>query len=355
MSAREKASQSKTSGELEHEVESTRAGLTATLDEIKERLSPASIADQVFDITMINGGSRFATSLGQSVRDDPVPTLLIGTGLAWLLASASGGRSDEDADTPGRSRTPTHSIARTEDADGSCASMAVGSRAKSGMDIRGPAAKNVDDLYAAAACAIGQTGEAAGKAELTLRESGPGYEGSTALREAQPIFENGRQGTKTMFERQPLVLGAIGFAVGAAIGAALPATHAENRWMGESSDELKRRAREIAEDQYDNVREIAGQIYDGVRDEVKAERLGDIPAESITQATERIGAAAEGAISTAEESAKEAVDSVKKAASGSSEVTRRDTSTQPERGGSGAPQAPSDFRIQGTTRPRQSS
>jgi hypothetical protein len=324
MSTREKASQAKTSAELEHEVESTRAGLTATLDEIKERLSPVNVADQVFGLTMINGGSRFATSLGQSVRDNPVPTLLIGTGLAWLLASTSGGRSNENAETTmgqRRSRIPTRSIAKTEDGEGCHARMAGGPRAKSGMDTGGPAAKNVDDPYAAAACAIGQTGEAAGKAELTLGESGPEYEGSTALREAAPI-ETGRQGTKTMCEKQPLVLGAIGLAVGAAIGAALPATHAENRWMGESSDELKRRAREIAEDQYDSVREVAGQIYDDVRDEVKAERLADIPAEIITQATERVRAAAEGARSTAEESTKEAVGSVKKAASGSSEVTR---------------------------------
>jgi hypothetical protein len=49
---------------------------------------------------------------------------------------------------------------------------------------------------------------------------------------------------------QPLVLAGIGLAVGAALGASLPGTEAENQLMGESSDQVKERAREFAEDQY---------------------------------------------------------------------------------------------------------
>jgi hypothetical protein len=39
-----------------------------------------------------------------------------------------------------------------------------------------------------------------------------------------------------VFERQPLLLGAVGIAIGAGIAASIPATEVENRVMGQASD-----------------------------------------------------------------------------------------------------------------------
>ena len=61
-----------------------------------------------------------------------------------------------------------------------------------------------------------------------------------------------------MFERQPLVLGAIGLAIGAAAARALRTSNVENQWVGDLSDDLKsdlntragavsRRLREVSE------------------------------------------------------------------------------------------------------------
>ena len=42
-----------------------------------------------------------------------------------------------------------------------------------------------------------------------------------------------------MFERQPLVLGAIGLAIGAAVAGALRTSDLENQWVGDLSDDVK--------------------------------------------------------------------------------------------------------------------
>ena len=48
-----------------------------------------------------------------------------------------------------------------------------------------------------------------------------------------------------MFDKQPLLLGAVGIAVGAGIAASLPASNVENRLMGDTADSLKDKAQEL--------------------------------------------------------------------------------------------------------------
>jgi ElaB/YqjD/DUF883 family membrane-anchored ribosome-binding protein len=54
---------------------------------------------------------------------------------------------------------------------------------------------------------------------------------------------------------QPLVLAGLGMALGAIMAAFLPPTETEDRLMGETSDQVKDQAREVAEDQYDKAKE----------------------------------------------------------------------------------------------------
>jgi hypothetical protein len=58
------------------------------------------------------------------------------------------------------------------------------------------------------------------------------------------------------------VLGGIGLAVGAAVAAMLPQTRVENRWVGPTSDEVRRRARELANARMDEARDMMNRAYD---------------------------------------------------------------------------------------------
>jgi len=86
----------KAPAEIEREVEQTRSQVSSTLDELRTKLKPSHMVDEVVgeavDWVKGSGGAAFARNLGAAVRDNPLPVALIGAGLAWLLLS--GGRSD---------------------------------------------------------------------------------------------------------------------------------------------------------------------------------------------------------------------------------------------------------------------
>lgn len=111
------------SEEIGGDIEDTRSRMDETLDELGERLSPRRILDDVVDyFTGPSGGSgaksssashtaaqlrdsagEFGQNLGRTIRDNPVPTALIGAGLAWL-AFGLGGSDSEEQDHPRRRR-----------------------------------------------------------------------------------------------------------------------------------------------------------------------------------------------------------------------------------------------------------
>src|SRR5438270_567261 len=63
----------------------------------------------------------------------------------------------------------------------------------------------------------------------------------------------------TAAKEQPLVLVGVGLALGAAVGAALPLTQAENQLLGETADEVKDQATELASEAFDTAKQIASE------------------------------------------------------------------------------------------------
>src|SRR5690606_28288831 len=68
------------------------------------------------------------------------------------------------------------------------------------------------------------------------------------------------------FRDQPLVGGALAFALGAALGSALPHTAQEDALLGEASDKVKGKVGETAADLYDQGKEKAADLYASVAD-----------------------------------------------------------------------------------------
>jgi hypothetical protein len=77
--------------EWEREIDRTRAGIDLTLSELRLRLSRGAFMDRIVDSTRAEGAA-LAAGVGRTLRDNPVPAVVLAAGLAWLLvASRDGG------------------------------------------------------------------------------------------------------------------------------------------------------------------------------------------------------------------------------------------------------------------------
>ena len=78
---------SKSPEEVQREVRQSRAEVEQTLDAIQDRLSPGQLFEQAVDYMRSSNGNEFVRNLGARVRDNPLPLVLVGTGLVWLMLS----------------------------------------------------------------------------------------------------------------------------------------------------------------------------------------------------------------------------------------------------------------------------
>ena len=79
---------SKSPEEVQREARQSRAEVEQDLDAIQERLAPGQLFEQAVDYIRTSSGNDYLRNLGARVRDNPLPIVLVGTGLAWLDAVA---------------------------------------------------------------------------------------------------------------------------------------------------------------------------------------------------------------------------------------------------------------------------
>lgn len=316
----------KSSADLEREVSAQRSRVEARIGEIKDRLSPGQLLDEALSYTK-HGGAHFASNLGSQISANPLPVALVGIGLAWLISSsASGQHQQSGADFPhddhsypyARASGALRRISHMADADGQWWSefeTSTGQRYKAKSNELGErmghftddagkmfggfiddAGNRVRDFQDEAGNMLSQARSWADHSWRDLRHSvGGGLSGAGSA--AKDAAANVMSGTRhfggsvqqqsdqlsrqivNLFDQQPLIAGALAFAVGAAAGAALPHTTQEDDLLGEHADKLRGKAvktagklyedgKEKAAELYDEVTDQAGKIYDDVKDKV---------------------------------------------------------------------------------------
>lgn len=240
----------KTSAELEREVEDARGRIDQTVEALKDKMQPREMFDEA---TMMMGGAsnKVLTTAVDQLRENPIPIALIGLGVAWLAISQTR-RSSTAAGYAESGRYPTYEgydeseglrarvKAKAEAAKVKLAETAEKAKARL-ADAQGHAAEGVSGVR-------GKVGEYTHLAQEKAGEYG---------RAARQRFDD-------TLETEPLVIGAIGLAVGAAIGAALPSTPAERRYFGPARSKVADRAKASLDD----VKDVAQRAYGQVKDEL---------------------------------------------------------------------------------------
>jgi ElaB/YqjD/DUF883 family membrane-anchored ribosome-binding protein len=252
------------SEQLEREAEATRARISATLAELRTRVSPGHMLDEAIDYARDGNGADMVLNLGRQATDNPLSVALLGAGLAWLMLAQRRSRDGKAF----RTTKGDGSVATTEPAslsEPTDRTTAMASKMdKTTRRVSRKAEDATDQASEAATSAYERASGMMDRARETTTET-YGRARDAMERSVSSAMEGTRGLTKFMQE-EPLVVAGLGIALGALVGALLPATEIENRAMGETSDQLKRDARAVAREQWERGKDIAEDGWDEAKE-----------------------------------------------------------------------------------------
>lgn len=318
-------SEHKSAAELQREVDMHRDKVESTIDEIQAKLSPGQLVDELLAYTK-GGGGEFVSTLQRQVTANPLPVALLGVSLAWLMAKPQSPASDREWDiSAGRNRGDLGDDDEYEDFPVTSISGVSLQRRSQARDAQGRGVTEFADEAGRTFKAL--TDESGRRAGHFVDETGARFKGftnaageriesfrdeagnlideasgwashtwqkareklndlrDTATSQAGAIRSGSQEGAGTVrsqfdnlnqtifhqFKDQPLVGGALAFALGAALGSALPHTSQEDALMGDAADTVKTKASDLAADVYDRGKETAADVY-----EKASEKVGEL-------------------------------------------------------------------------------
>jgi ElaB/YqjD/DUF883 family membrane-anchored ribosome-binding protein len=317
--------------ELRRESERSRAVLTSTVvslrdkvsdtaDDLKERLSPTNIKEEVKDYVR-QGSEQFFHSIERKARENPLQAIAIGAGLAyplwgifktipmpimlvgaglWLSRQKTASRSG-DGWVQGMARKMTEAGAEganrvSDEVTGAATSVSAGVESLTDK-VRATAHDVRDSVSGMGQSVVDSVKESAVSATDSVSATA-----SDLRNKVSEFSDQTKNSFVDLVDRNPLLVGSIGLAIGAFIAASLPRSDAENRVFGERSDDLKDKAMEAASRSVERAKDVA------------AGMVGDVAAAATSQ-----GLHAEGLASAVEgvtEGVKSVVDKGLKAALG---------------------------------------
>jgi ElaB/YqjD/DUF883 family membrane-anchored ribosome-binding protein len=253
--------------QLERETEQERARIAETLEELRARITPGRVVDQLVDYASDSSGGMFFRNLRRQAVDNPIPVALVSTGLAWL--ALSGRRDQARSAAADLARRGKDAARETADAAADKASSGYAAASELGKDAtsraQAAAQSAMDAVGENASATYDAAADRARRAGDKLQESASQMRGKVAA--------TSRNIMDFVYE-QPLVLVGLGVAIGAAIGAASPSTAAERELMGETSDAVKEKATGLAREQMQKGQAVAEQAWQSARQEAEKQGLG---------------------------------------------------------------------------------
>jgi len=280
----------------EREAESTRHSLANTLQELNARLTPGHMFDEVMSYARGGGGS-FARAFSNAVRQNPFPALLIGHGCMLFLSERMGlgrrafarsPRHDGEYDeTRAEDRRWSEATGEAREGIGGAVKQKASDMAEGVKEGLSSVGERLSDASQRIRDTASDLGEGMAEAVDQAKERAQGMRerlADTAMQAGEQARNTGRQiaeKTSTYVHEQPLIMTGLGLALGAAIAALLPSTRIENRLMGRTADNLKKRIGDAASQQFEAAKESASEFVQKAKD--VAGREGLTPGNAATE------------------------------------------------------------------------
>ena len=279
--------------DAEAEIARTRAELAVTLNALDDKLTNLTtrhLVEKGFHMIKdsLNNSDAFNRGL-DVVRANPIPIALIGIGAAWLAASSTGviDRIAQDERVGAARRRIADAASDIGNRAGSVASDVAGRIGIGGSSAERPLGETgnpiVDERSRQASSGwVHQMSDMAQGAMRSVRDSAlvnrvGGVAGNGAGRIADQVTD--------AFDRNPLIVGAVGLMAGALIAALLPATRMEDELLGSTRDQLWEKAETAGQEAITRVRDAATHAIDSATD-AAATRVRETATQAVEAATE---------------------------------------------------------------------
>lgn len=291
---------------LERDLNETRSRLDRDLTQLQERLSPGQVLDDVLTYFRGADGTDFGRRLMDGIRANPMPVVLTGVGVAWMMASRPRGGSEAGGEPAANGHR-----ASLADADYSMMILEV-REAEQGLlrgpdeddrsfsqrldEVRGKAmgltrdaketadafAQRVKDALAKAEAALSKAREKAGALGQSAQDAAQG-----AQRYAADTLSKGREVASDALSRgkeaggrlvdavtdDPVLLAALGIAAGALVGALLPVSDKEEEALGAAAARTRETAKALAREGLERGRHIAEAVVEQGKQSAQAHGL----------------------------------------------------------------------------------
>lgn len=287
---------------IREDIARTRAKTARTIDAIQYRLSPESLKAQAREkakevtVDKAKAMARSATDLAKdtggymfdTIKDNIVPTVLITSGLAWLIKSNSeshayGGRApsgypphiypdyDEWGDAPD---DQFRAVNRGYYSDPDEEEGEWKRKARGGAEgIKRRAQEAGEGISGAAAHARERSAEMAADVRERMGRASHGVRRRTAAmgEQGRYRYRQARRGFFDTLHENPLALAGAAVAVGVLFGSAIPETESEREWMGDTRDDLMREARDKGRETAEKARHVAEHAAESAKEAAEEE------------------------------------------------------------------------------------
>jgi len=225
------------------EIEQTREDLSETVNAIQDRLQPSTLAANAVDSVRDAARERLRniadTDTVQYVRANPMPTAMIGVGLAGLAWLAFGRDTPDPYSRDGDGRRDW--------------------RMRSGYEVERdrylPGDQMHDDLSE--------------RRQVALRQ-----EGRSLVQQTRQGARRAQSSLRRTWDENPFLIGAAAAVIGALVAASVPATESENRLMGETRDNVVEGVQQVVRDRVQAVENAASNAVSQVQQAVGLESPG---------------------------------------------------------------------------------
>lgn len=312
---------------IERDLDRTRARLDSRLTELQDRFSPGQVVDDLMAYFRGSGGAEFGQNLLDSVRSNPIPAVVAGVGLAWLMASSPRPRTGSAATSIGASPTAPRGRVRVSDeaaAPGSYDLLTARVRGSEQAvvrrhdedeqafedrlnDARGQAMGLVREaqetakafaqrIQAAVSAAATSASHASASVSQAVTQGGQDLRDRAAdaldqasgavqqaSRHAGDQFAQGTQAVQRVggtlvaaLGDSPVLLGVIGLAAGALLGALVPQSDQEESALGAAAGQARQAARDLAQRTVDRGGHVVEAVLQAGRQSVSDHGLSGV-------------------------------------------------------------------------------